>query len=104
MSYRQRPAQDYETLRAAGAQAVDVRTAAEFANGTAPGAVNIPLDELYVRLNELDRNHCVVLVCDTGGDLASRAAVLLRACFFPNVVVLVGGLRALHNEPPLIAA
>lgn len=104
MSYRQRPAQDYEQLLAAGAQAVDVRTPAEFARGSAAGAINIPVDELYVRLQELERDRSVVVIGETGVDRAVRAAVLLRACFFPDVIALVGGLQALQGRPSLIAA
>src|SRR6516225_7240670 len=35
---------------------VDVRTAQEFASGHIPGAVNVPVDELRSRLNELPRD------------------------------------------------
>ncbi|MEZ6087721.1 MAG: FAD-dependent oxidoreductase [Pirellulaceae bacterium] len=37
-------------------QIVDVRTAAEFAGGSIPGAINIPLESLRQRIGELDRS------------------------------------------------
>jgi len=104
MSYRLRPAHDYKDLLAAGAQVVDVRAPSEFARGSTDEAVNIPVEDLYLRLKELDRDRCVVLLGNTGEERPVRAAVLLRACFFPNVVVLVGGLRALQGLPSLLAA
>lgn len=49
---------------AAGASLIDVRGPAEFAAGAIPGAVNIPVDELRDRLDELPEGalivHCAV--------------------------------------------
>jgi len=104
MSYRQVAAGDYEQLLTAGAQVVDVRSTEEFVSGSTAEAINIPIEELYMRLTELDRNRCVIVVGATGEDRTIRAAVLLRACFFPDVAVVVGGLQALESDPSLVAA
>lgn len=53
-------------LRQQGATLVDVRSDAEFAGGSAPGTVNIPLPELGRRLNEIPKNAPVVLCCASG--------------------------------------
>lgn len=53
-------------LKAQGATVVDVRTAAEYAAGNAPGTVNIPLQELSSRLAEIPRTAPVVLCCASG--------------------------------------
>lgn len=55
-------------------QVIDVRTPGEFAGGHALGSRNIPLDQLEVRLAELDRSRPVVLCCATGSrsGMASR--------------------------------
>lgn len=48
---------------------LDVRTAEEFQEARIPGAVNIPLDELSERVDEVIRaadNHPIVVVCRTG--------------------------------------
>jgi NADPH-dependent 2,4-dienoyl-CoA reductase/sulfur reductase-like enzyme/rhodanese-related sulfurtransferase len=56
-----------------GALLVDVRTAAEFAAGSIPGAVNVPLDELRDRLAELP-DVPLVVHCQVGqrGHTAAR--------------------------------
>ncbi len=53
---------------------VDVRTPGEFARGTIPGAVNIPIDELRERLNEVPRERELLVFCQVGlrGYLACR--------------------------------
>lgn len=54
------------SLMAQGATLVDVRSAAEFASGSAPGSVNIPLPELGTRLKEIPASAPVVLCCASG--------------------------------------
>lgn len=72
-------------------QLVDVRTEEEYAAGTVPGAVNIPLDDLRERLDELDRDVPVVINCQHGkrGYLAVR--ILLQHGF--EARNLLGGYR-----------
>ncbi|QCB46307.1 rhodanese-like domain-containing protein [Hydrogenophaga sp. PAMC20947] len=53
-------------LKQQGALLVDVRSAAEFASGNAPGTVNIPLGELGSRLKEIPNSAPVVLCCASG--------------------------------------
>ena len=45
---------------------LDVRTEAEFKKGSLTGAINIPLDSLRDRLDELDRNKPVFVFCQVG--------------------------------------
>ena len=76
-------------LVAAAAEQVlllDVRTPQEFASGHIPGAVNIPVDDLRSRLNELPRDRKIAAYCQVGqrGYLATR--ILLQAgCSVVNV-------------------
>ena len=53
---------------------LDVRTPQEFASGNIPGAVNIPLDELRSRLDELPRDKEIAAYCQVGqrGYFATR--------------------------------
>ena len=57
---------------------VDVRTPAEFARGAIPGAVNIPLEELRGRTDELPRDRPILLYCRVGqrGYNATRLLLL----------------------------
>lgn len=56
---------------------VDVRTADEYSLGTLPGAINIPVDALRSRLEELPKERPIVVSCAVGlrGYLAYRILV-----------------------------
>jgi rhodanese-related sulfurtransferase len=78
---------------------VDVRTTEEFASGSLPGAVNIPLDELRRRSSEINRNKPVITFCKIGqrGYIAQR---ILRQQRFLNVRNLKGGFTmAMASRP-----
>lgn len=68
-------------LLSAGAAIVDVRTAAEFAAGSHPGSVNIPLNELTSQLNRLNRQKPVIVCCASGARSSVAASVLKRNGF-----------------------
>ena len=55
-------------------QIIDTRTPAEFELGTISGAVNIPVDDIRERINEIDKNKPVVVFCAVGlrGYIAAR--------------------------------
>ena len=74
---------------------VDVRDAAEFANGHLRDAKNLPLADLAGRIGELDKSktRTIVLVCQSGAR-ADKAARQLAAAGFEDVVSLDGGLTA----------
>jgi len=77
------------------AQLVDVRTASEYATGHVPCAVNIPLEQIEARLDDLDPRFPIVLICQSGGR-ARLAAALLEPCR-ADVTVLDGGTMAWQN-------
>lgn len=58
---------------------VDVRTAPEFRGGHVPGAVNIPLNEIETRVNEIPNDKPVVVICATGNRSMSGAAKIKKA-------------------------
>ncbi len=64
-------------LVAEGAVLVDVRSPDEFAGGHAPGAINIPVQELEKRHSELPEGKAVVTYC-AAGVRSKRAADKLR--------------------------
>ncbi len=57
-----------------GVKLIDVRTPQEVQAGTIPGSINIPLDDLRQRLNELSKDEQMVVFCQVGmrGYLAAR--------------------------------
>jgi len=75
----------------AEAKVVDVRTKEEFSEEHYPSAVNIPIDQLGRKLNELgEKGTTIVLYCATGARSAFAARVLKSAGF--TDVVNAGGL------------
>lgn len=74
------------------AQLIDVRSASEFASGHIPGAVNIPMDQIEARLDDLHPGVPVVLICQTG-KRAQMTAGLLEPCQ-REIAVLDGGTSA----------
>ena len=59
-----------------GAVILDVRTPAEYAQACNPQSINIPLDQLEVRISELDPSRPIVVCCASGTRSAIAAAVL----------------------------
>lgn len=69
----------------AGARLIDVRSSAEFAAGHIPGALNIPVQELGARLNELRPKDAPVVVYCRSGHRSGTAARLLKNAGFAAV-------------------
>jgi len=99
------PQVDIETVLAPsngrGPLLLDVRTREEHARGNIPNSVNIPIDELRGRLDELPRDRKVAVYCQVGqrGYLATR--ILLQSG--RQAVNLSGGFKTyqLHTQSPL---
>lgn len=71
---------------------LDVRTPAEFSLGSIEGAVNIPLDELRGRLDDIPADKAIVIFCAVGlrGYLALK---ILTGRGFKNVKNVSGGYK-----------
>ena len=76
-------------------QWIDVRSASEFATGHIPGAVNIPIDQIEARLDDLLPGRPILLVCQAG-KRARMVAGLIEPCR-TDVAVLEGGTGAWKN-------
>jgi hydroxyacylglutathione hydrolase len=74
-------------------QIVDVRRAAEYAQGHVPGAENLPLAQLGQRLFGLDSQRATAVVC-ASGFRSSAATSLLAAAGFGEVYNVLGGTSA----------
>ncbi len=81
---------------AAGATVIDVRTPEEFAHGSIPGALNLPIDELRAREHDLPKGP-LVMACAVGqrGNTAAR----LLSQLGHSVRNLDGGYRTWRNSP-----
>lgn len=80
-------------LAAQGAQLIDVRTDAEFAQGAIEGAVHMPLHLLPLRVGEIARDKPVVFYCRTGARSA-QACMWLAGQGYTNLSNLAGGIMA----------
>jgi rhodanese-related sulfurtransferase/TusA-related sulfurtransferase len=76
---------------------VDVRESAEYAFDHIPNAISIPLGELESRLNELNKDNAIFVVCRTGNrsDFASQK---LAENGFTNVMNVVPGMSQWTGE------
>jgi NADPH-dependent 2,4-dienoyl-CoA reductase/sulfur reductase-like enzyme/rhodanese-related sulfurtransferase len=75
---------------------VDVRTASEYAKGTIPGSINIPVDELRERHSEIG-NKNVIVNCQVG-QRGHVATMLLRSLGY-DAKNLDGGYLTWINSP-----
>ena len=72
---------------------VDVRTANESEGGVMPGRINVPLNELRERVDDIPQGQPLLLHCE-GGYRSAIAASLLQQAGRTNLHELVGGYRA----------
>jgi len=78
-------------LVADGAHLVDVRTPQEYSRGALPGAVNVPLQNLLVGIQQLEKNKPIILYCASG--MRSQQAAQALSIFGHAAVHDLGGLR-----------
>ena len=70
---------------------LDVREAAEYAFNHIPNAISIPLSELELRLQELNQDQDIYIVCRSG-NRSDMAANMLTANGFSRVTNVVPGM------------
>ena len=77
-------------LKNSGALLLDVRDISEVNGGLIQGSIHIPLNELRDKIEELDKNKKIVVICAVGlrGYVGAR---ILSQRGFNDVVVLAGG-------------
>lgn len=79
-----------------GALLLDVRTPDEFAQGHVSGAVNIPVDQLRARLDEVGaKERTIVLYCRSGRRSATAATMLKTAGY--QSLLDIGPMDAWHQ-------
>ena len=76
-------------------QFIDVRTPGEYKTNHRPQFKNIPLFELAKKMDKLDKNKEVVVICQSGMRSA-KAAKLLKKHGFEKINNVKGGMSAWH--------
>lgn len=71
-------------LKKNGALLLDVRSTSEYQSGHAPDTINIPLNELSERLNEIPKTSPVIVGC-ASGTRSGMARMLLKRNGYKNV-------------------
>ena len=76
---------------------IDVRTPDEFKNGHVKGAINIPVDEIRNRMNEIPKDKLFYITCRVGyrGHLGVR---ILKENGYNNLKNITGGYLSLLLE------
>jgi rhodanese-related sulfurtransferase len=83
-------------------QLIDVRSAEEYASGHVPCAVNLPMEQVEARLDDLHQHDPLVLICQSG----NRAEITggLLAPHRNDLVLLEGGTTAWESAGrPVVA-
>lgn len=74
-------------------QFIDVRTPSEFRGNHIQGFRNIPLNELMQKVNHLDKNKEVIVICQSGMR-SKQAAKMLKKLGFQHITNVSGGMNA----------
>ena len=72
---------------------LDVREASEFQFASIEGSILIPLNQIQERINELEKQQDIVVICHHG-IRSQHVAEYLDNCGFTNVANLLGGIDA----------
>jgi len=87
------PTQAQTEVSKAYVQFIDVRTAEEYASGHAERARNMPLDTLSSKLDLLNKDEPVYIICQTG-NRSKKAAELMKDAGFKKLFNVTGGTVA----------
>lgn len=79
-----------------GAVIIDVRTVGEFREGHIKNSKNIPLDNIFSKVNEIKRLEKPVIVCCRSGMRSAQAASILKNSGID--VMNGGGWQSLENK------
>ncbi len=70
---------DFNQLISDGAIVVDVRTPGEFSGGHVKNSINIPVDKLSAKVDELKNKKKAIIVCCASGGRSSAAKKILQS-------------------------
>jgi rhodanese-related sulfurtransferase len=80
-----------------GAVLIDVRTPGEVAEGTAPGSINIPLQEAEQRIGEFPKDKDLLIFCRSGKRSMAVSNFLIQNGY-ERVFNVVGGFLAFPKQ------
>lgn len=88
-----------------GALLVDVRSPEEFAAGTAPNAINIPLDQIATQIDKLRDQGTIIVFCRSGKRATEAKKILDQAGIKPvinggtwqRVKTIAQGIKSEHK-------
>jgi rhodanese-related sulfurtransferase len=72
------PGTDFKALQQQGAVIIDVRTAGEFSGGHIKGAINIPVDNIRSKINDIKKKGKPVITCCASGMRSGSATSILK--------------------------
>ena len=72
------PGTDFKTLQQQGAVIIDVRTPGEFSGGHIKGAINIPVDSIRSKINDIKKKGKPVITCCASGMRSGSATSMLK--------------------------
>jgi rhodanese-related sulfurtransferase len=76
---------------------LDVRTSEEYQEGHIPNAILLPLQELEIKLNDLDKEETYIVVCRSG-NRSTKASEILTSNSFANIYNMTGGMNSWAYE------
>ena len=81
-----------------GARVLDIREEIDWHTGHIIGALNIPIDELKERLDELPDQGTALIICCTQGLRATGAAHILKESGWRKLYTLADGMEAYRGD------
>lgn len=78
---------------------LDIRPASEFSQGHMPGAINIPLPDMPLKIGQLNKyqSKSIIVVCASGNQ-SRKARAQLKKVGFNEVFVLNGGIAEWQSQ------
>jgi len=80
---------------------IDVRSAENYAKGKLNGAINIPINTLSSKIQDLQKSQETIIYC-TSGNTSMLACSYLKKLGFNNIKNVWGGFDAIKTEPKAI--
>ncbi|HLP37888.1 rhodanese-like domain-containing protein [Lacibacter sp.] len=72
------PGTDFKALQQQGAVIIDVRTPGEFSGGHIKGSINIPVDSIRSKINDIKKKGKPVITCCASGMRSGSATSILK--------------------------